>query len=359
MPNMAEGRVLGQGRVQQHFHVVSLKRRPPEVNPIAVTTHTIAFPNPDPEQLLRVLPLHPDQLPSIMQILCIDAVSSPEELRSRLASAFALTVRPKVIVDYVEMVRALNVEQAIDDDNLHAWAALHGEPSIPKSLLAHTIAPTTDEMAAIFQRTFSFDRTGNAAVRQQQDAAEAAHAPDRGATVPDLGAYADPPDQPAQPSRTTPHHALPLLAGLRTSAGAAGRATLRMAGHLAGDTDSGIMELEVLLAEPTPVRGPAHGETERRVATVHAELEGERRLIHASGGRGVQVRCVMVCDCVRNTMGSYVPGARPCHACCPCLEPLPCCLPGRSLCPTTTRTCWPPASLRHSPASRAACGLWA
>ncbi|EFJ44612.1 hypothetical protein VOLCADRAFT_94979 [Volvox carteri f. nagariensis] len=85
-PTVLEANILGLGHVQQQIYTLKVKNRPPDLQPITVTMHKIAMANPSLDQWVDTIPCSAVSLPENITVLCMDVVSSKEELLEKLKS---------------------------------------------------------------------------------------------------------------------------------------------------------------------------------------------------------------------------------------------------------------------------------
>ncbi|EFJ47340.1 hypothetical protein VOLCADRAFT_92117 [Volvox carteri f. nagariensis] len=248
-PTVLEANILGLGHVQQQIYTLKVKNRPPDLQPIAVTMHGIAVANPSLDQWVDAIPRSAASLPENITVLCMDVVSSKEELLEKLKSAKVLSVRAANIVAWVNYLSNLTSERHIDDQAMQEWQAMDPERHVPQSIIRSTVAPTDPNIATLLTNTSFHDHTGAAAVRQHPSIMQDPRPEALVATVTAA---------PSAQADNTPE-------------------------------DAGLEELEVLVpvVPDTPV--PGSGDDARNPVELHRELTAERRLVFASGGRGSKI----------------------------------------------------------------------
>ncbi len=159
--------MLGRGHVQQQLYTCKLTNRPPGLQPVGVSVHGIAVGNPPLAQWVEALPRSTESLPENVTIMCMDVVTSFDELQQRLEGAKALKVKASTVVAWVNYWEQLNDDLTVDDEALSQWAAMGPNRVVPVAVARTAVSPTDEGVAAALSNTFTHDRTGNAAVRQR------------------------------------------------------------------------------------------------------------------------------------------------------------------------------------------------
>ncbi|EFJ48559.1 hypothetical protein VOLCADRAFT_90904 [Volvox carteri f. nagariensis] len=126
-PTVLEANILGLGHVQQQIYTLKVKNRPPDLQPITVTMHKIAMANPSLDQWVDTIPCSAVSLPENITVLCMDVVSSKEELLEKLKSTKVLSIRAANIVAWVNYLSNLTSERHIDDQVMKEWQAMDPE----------------------------------------------------------------------------------------------------------------------------------------------------------------------------------------------------------------------------------------
>ncbi|EFJ39390.1 hypothetical protein VOLCADRAFT_101034, partial [Volvox carteri f. nagariensis] len=126
-PTVLEANILGLGHVQQQIYTLKVKNRPPDLQPITVTMHKIAMANPSLDQWVDTIPCSAVSLPENITVLCMDVVSSKEELLEKLKSTKVLSIRAANIVAWVNYLSNLTSERHIDDQAMKEWQAMDPE----------------------------------------------------------------------------------------------------------------------------------------------------------------------------------------------------------------------------------------
>ncbi|EFJ48557.1 hypothetical protein VOLCADRAFT_90902 [Volvox carteri f. nagariensis] len=126
-PTVLEANILGLGHVQQQIYMLKVKNRPPDLQPITVTMHKIAMANPSLDQWVDTIPCSAVSLPENITVLCMDVVSSKEELLEKLKSTKVLSIRAANIVAWVNYLSNLTSERHIDDQAMKEWQAMDPE----------------------------------------------------------------------------------------------------------------------------------------------------------------------------------------------------------------------------------------
>jgi hypothetical protein len=248
-PTVLEANVLGRGHVQQQLYTCKLTNRPPGLQPVGVSVHGIAVGNPPLSQWVEALPRSAESLSENVTIMCMDVVTTFDELQRRLEGAKALKVKASTVVAWVNYLKQLNDDLTVDDEALSQWAAMGPARVVPVAVARTAVSPTDDGVAAALSNTFAHDRTGNAAVRQRL---------------------------PAEP-RTRDAQNAPLVT------------TVPEQPDLAVANDTGLDDLEVILPVAREEDAPNGdgGNTDRDFLV--QQLTAERRLVFASGGHGAKV----------------------------------------------------------------------
>ncbi|EFJ39716.1 hypothetical protein VOLCADRAFT_100616 [Volvox carteri f. nagariensis] len=126
-PTVLEANILGLGHVQQQIYTLKVKNRLPDLQPITVTMHGIAMVNPSLDHWVDTIPCSAVSLPENITVLCMDVVSSKEELLEKLKSAKVLSIRAANIVAWVNYLSNLTSERHIDDQAMKEWQAMDPE----------------------------------------------------------------------------------------------------------------------------------------------------------------------------------------------------------------------------------------
>ena len=169
VPTFLEGQVLSRARVVQQLVLLHLPNRPPDVFPRAVRSHGVAIANPNPQTLRDLLPQRVADLAGAITVVCLDQVRSRQDLEERVRRAPGLQMRGAVIVAWVRFLQHVDEEEnLIDPAALEEYEKMGCTPHVPESLVQNAVAPTDAEVADVLRSTFLHDRTGNAAVRQQE-----------------------------------------------------------------------------------------------------------------------------------------------------------------------------------------------
>ncbi|PNH09424.1 hypothetical protein TSOC_003962 [Tetrabaena socialis] len=142
--------------------------------PMVLRGHSIAFPNPDLGELRRRIPYAPEELSEFLQVLFLDAVTDRADLERKIRSAKCLQIRGAVVAAWLEHAEHTQPGIHVDAALVQAYRRMGMVPTVPDALIAHAVAAHDARMAATLNAAFESDRTGNAAVRQQQAGFEAA-----------------------------------------------------------------------------------------------------------------------------------------------------------------------------------------
>ncbi|PNG99811.1 hypothetical protein TSOC_014399 [Tetrabaena socialis] len=142
--------------------------------PTVLRGHSIAFPNPDLGELRRRIPYAPEELCEFSQVLLLDAVTDRADLERKIRSAKCLQIRGAVVAAWLEHAEHTQPGIHVDAALVQAYRRMGMVPTVPDALIAHAVAAHDARMAATLNAAFESDRTGNAAVRQQQAGFEAA-----------------------------------------------------------------------------------------------------------------------------------------------------------------------------------------
>ncbi|EFJ45555.1 hypothetical protein VOLCADRAFT_93991 [Volvox carteri f. nagariensis] len=124
--------VSTQTRPQQ-IYTLKVKNRPPDLQPITVTMHRIAMVNPSLEQWVDAIPRSAVSLPENITVLCMDVVSSKDELLEKLKSAKVLSIQAANIVAWVNYLSNLTSERHIDDQAMQEWQPMDPEHHVLQS----------------------------------------------------------------------------------------------------------------------------------------------------------------------------------------------------------------------------------
>ncbi|PNH01498.1 hypothetical protein TSOC_012616 [Tetrabaena socialis] len=142
--------------------------------PTVLRGHSIAFPNPDLGELRRRIPYAPEELSEFLQVLLLDAVTDRADLERKIRRAKCLQIRGAVVAAWLEHAEHTQPGIYVDAALVQAYRRMGMVPTVPDALIAHAVAAHDARMAATLNAAFESDRTGNAAVRQQQAGFEAA-----------------------------------------------------------------------------------------------------------------------------------------------------------------------------------------
>ncbi|GFR42903.1 hypothetical protein Agub_g3899 [Astrephomene gubernaculifera] len=172
-----ESLVVGLARPHMRLFVVrqpgTSSWRAVDTLPAALRGHTLAFPNDVPEELQRVVPYAPQDLPSFIQVVLIDAVKDRSDLEAKVRQAPCLKMRGLAIAAWAEWAVHVNPMAQLDRAALQQYRSLGAEPTVPEPLVTHAVATDDPDVAAVMRAAFEGDRGGNARVQQQQEEVEA------------------------------------------------------------------------------------------------------------------------------------------------------------------------------------------
>ncbi|GFR51887.1 hypothetical protein Agub_g14366 [Astrephomene gubernaculifera] len=127
--------------------------------PAALRGHTLAFPNDVPSELYA-----PEDLPSFIQVVLIDAVKDRADLEAKVRQAPCLEMRGLAIAAWAEWAVHVNPMAQVDHAALQQYRALGAKPTVPEPLVAHAVATDDPDTAAVMRAAFEGDCAGNAQV---------------------------------------------------------------------------------------------------------------------------------------------------------------------------------------------------
>lgn len=134
--------------------------RPADTLTKAMRGHVVAFENPDPTSLSLVFPLHPNDIPEVIQVVLLGSAATREELRQKLSASPALTVNGPRVAKWIRHLRAVFKDKPfarIDDAIINVYEGMNG---VPPALLDNAIHAPNEEMAANAERAFMKEREG-------------------------------------------------------------------------------------------------------------------------------------------------------------------------------------------------------
>jgi hypothetical protein len=124
--------------------------------------HVVAFPNPSPSQLLRKLPLPPDELPQHITVALLTPCTTIEQLKARAAHCPALRVRGPVIAAWARHLAHIHkgAGVTVDEGLIAAWASW--DDAVPLPLLHGAPLVRTKEEADMLRSAHAHLREGYA-----------------------------------------------------------------------------------------------------------------------------------------------------------------------------------------------------
>lgn len=126
----------------------------------AMRGHVVAFENPDPSSLGLVFPLHPDNIPEVIQVVLLGSAATKEELHQKLSASPALTVNGPRVAKWIVHLREVYKDKPfarVDDAIINIYAGMRG---VPQALLDNAIHAPSEEMAEKAERAFMQEREG-------------------------------------------------------------------------------------------------------------------------------------------------------------------------------------------------------